>query len=460
MPFENLSPDPEQEYFCDGMTEEIISDLSKIQSLRVISRTSAMMLKGTRKSMKTIGRELDVEYVLEGSVRKAGNNLRITAQLIEAASDAHLWAEKYTGTLDDVFGIQENVSHSIVNALKLKLTPLEKQRASERPFDDIQAYQFYLRALHAIWNWTEDSLDNAVDDFQKSLSIVGDNALIYAGLGYVYWQYVNEGHKHEDYIEKTEKCVEKVFKLDPDSSKGHFLLGIINLGFRGNQRLMVKYLKRALEIDPNDSEALFWLAVGYTAYIGKTSAAYPLVERYGQVDPLNRNYHFLKWWPCFYEGKYELALEEIRKWYIKEPDNPGAQTAYAYTLIYNECIDEAYAIIDKSYKTTPQVPFSVQGAMFKYALEGNKERVSQLMTPELRKYNRRDAFYSYWNVFIYILLGDYEEAYDWLENSINKGWINYPFMSEHDHFLDNIRSEPRFKKLMERVKHEWENFEV
>lgn len=460
LPFENLSPDPDQEYFCDGMTEEIISDLSKIQSLRVISRTSAMMLKGTRKSMKSIGRELNVEYVLEGSVRKAGNNLRITAQLIKAASDAHLWAEKYTGTLDDVFGIQENVSHSIVDALKLKLTSLEKQRVSERPIDNIQAYQFYLRAVQEIWNWTEDGFDRAVEDLQNGLRIVGDNALIYAGLGHVYWQYVNAGFKPDDYIEKAEECINKVFELDPDSSKGHFLLGAINQTFRGNQQLSIKHLKKALEINPNDSDALTWLTLGYAGYVGKTSAAYPLVERFIQVDPLNRLSQEFLWWPYFYEGKFELALETSRKWYMKEPDNPLNQVFYAYTLIYNNRFDEAFAIADQSYKTSPNNPMAIQGAIFKHAYKGNKKKISQLMTQELRKAFRRDAFWSYWNVFVYILLEDYEEAFDWLENTINQGWINYPFMSKHDHFLDKIRGEPRFKKLMERVKHEWENFEV
>jgi non-specific serine/threonine protein kinase len=460
LPFENLSPDPEQEYFCDGMTEEIITDLSKIHSLRVISRNSAMMFKGTRKATKTIGRELGVQYVLEGSVRKAGNSLRIIAQLIDASNDTHLWAEKYTGTLDDVFGIQENVSHSIVDALKLKLSPKEIQKISERPIDNIQAYQFYLRALHEIWNWTEDALDRAVSHLQKSLSIVGDNALIYAGLGYVYWQYANLGISQEDYIEKAEDCVEKVFELDPESAKGHFLLGMINMAFRGNQQLSVQHLKKAIEIDPNDSDALGWLTYEYASAVGKTYAAYPLYERYGQVDPLNRLYHGIKALPFFYEGQYELAIEEMRKWYLKEPDNPMVQIWNAYFLIYNRTFDEAFAVIDKSYKATPHNSWSIQGVMWKYAYQGNKEKISQLMTPELQKYNRRDPFYSYWVVLVYLFLNDYEEVYDWLENSINQGWINYPFMSKHDHFLDKIRNEPRFKKLVERVKYEWENFEV
>ena len=137
LPFENISPEEGQEYFCDGMTEEIITDLSHIRDLRVISRNSAMVFKGTHKPTRDIGRELNVQYVLEGSVRRAGNDLRITAQLIDAINDAHLWADKYSGTLDDVFVMQEKVSRSIVDALRLKLTQVEDQQLAKRPLVDI-----------------------------------------------------------------------------------------------------------------------------------------------------------------------------------------------------------------------------------------------------------------------------------------------------------------------------------
>ena len=147
LPFENMSPDPDQEYFSDGLTEEIITDLSHIHDLLVISRNSAMTFKGTNKKTSEIAKEVNVQYVLEGSVRKAGNNLRITAQLIDSDKDVHLWAEKHSGTLDNVFDIQEKVSESIVNELRLKLSPQEKKQISERPIENIHAYEFYLKAI-------------------------------------------------------------------------------------------------------------------------------------------------------------------------------------------------------------------------------------------------------------------------------------------------------------------------
>jgi len=162
LPFENISPEEGQDYFCDGMTEEIITDLSSIHDLRVISRSSAMMLKGSKKSVKDIAIQLNVQNVLEGSVRKAGNDIRIAAQLIDATCDAHLWAEKYSGKLDDVFDIQEKVSRSIVDALKVKLSPEESRKITERPIDNITAYDCYLRARQEILHLSEEGLNRAL----------------------------------------------------------------------------------------------------------------------------------------------------------------------------------------------------------------------------------------------------------------------------------------------------------
>ena len=240
LPFDSLSPDQENKYFADGLTEELIADLSKIQALRVISRTSAMTLKGRERDVRSIGRELDVRYVLEGSVRRAGNNLRVTAQLIDAMNDAHLWAEKYTGTLDDVFDIQEKLSRTIVNALKLELSPEENRRIAERPIDDVRAYECYLRARLETWRWSKDALDHALRLIQNGLDIVGDNELLYAAQGNVYVQYRQVGIDTSDAnVRKAEECVEKVFALNPDSHHGHRLSGHL-YRIRGNVQAAVR----------------------------------------------------------------------------------------------------------------------------------------------------------------------------------------------------------------------------
>jgi len=225
LPFDNLSPDPDQEYFADGLTEEIISDLAKIRELRVISRNSAIKLKDTDKDTRTIGREFGVQYLLEGSVRKAGNNLRITAQLIEAANDRHLWAEKYGGTLDDVFDIQEQVSGSIVDALRLELGPASDGRPLKRPIENVHAYECYLRARQENYRFTEEGCDRALELIRTGLELAGDNAALQALMGLVYWQYINIGvnpAEFDGYLEKAEKCANRALELDPTSSRVFF----------------------------------------------------------------------------------------------------------------------------------------------------------------------------------------------------------------------------------------------
>ena len=210
MPFENISPDPDQEYFSDGLTEEIITDLSYIHELLVISRSSVMTFKGTKKKITEIAKELNVRYVLEGSVRKAGNKLRITAQLIDAMTDTHLWAEKYNGTLDDVFDIQEKVSRSIADELQIILSSEEKKKIQERPIDNVLAYDFYLRAIREIYSFSKDRLDYALELLNKGLDIIGENAVIYAGIAYTYSQYANLGFEQEENINKADIIIPNI----------------------------------------------------------------------------------------------------------------------------------------------------------------------------------------------------------------------------------------------------------
>lgn len=458
LPFENLSPDPEQEYFCDGMTEEIISDLSKVQTLKVISRSSAMTFKGTKKRINEIAKEVKVQYVLEGSVRKAGNNLRITAQLIEAANDMHLWAEKYSGTLDDVFDIQETVSRSIVEALQLKLSPEENRRMSERPIENVPAYELYLKAYAEILTFNEEAIDRAIRYLKNALNIIGDNALLHSGLAFAYMNLVNIGAKQEEYLVKAEEHVKKALAIDPECPKAYVFLGIIYL-LSGELLKSAHHLKRALEITPNDSFALATLA-GIYMYLGKISAAEPICERVLQIDPLDFPPNYAQGALHFLSGQYDKALKAWRRLYEMYPENPYSRWTYALILTYNNQHDEAFSIIDQSAKTDPDNVTTKLGLMLKYGVLGEKEKAFKEMTSDFKKTCQRDGSYSHHLAGVFALLDEKKEALNWLESAVNSGVINYPLLNEQDPFLENIRSESRFKKLMERVKHEWENIEV
>jgi len=436
LPFDDMSPGKDNEYFSDGLTEEIISDLSKIQSIRVISRTTAMMLKGTRKSMKTIGREMDVQYVLEGSVRKVGNNLRITAQLIDAASDAHLWAEKYSGTLEDVFDIQETVSRSIVEALKLKLSPEENQRMSERPIKNVPAYELYLKANAEIFKFNEEAIDRAIRYLQNALDIIGDNALLHSGMALAYFNLVNIGAKHEEYLEKAEEYVKKALAMDPEFPKAHVVLGWIYC--LGEPLKSVFHLKKALAFTPDDSMALVILAVNYMA-MGQISAAELISERVLQIDPLDYPPNYVQGALHYYSGNYDKSLKAWKRLYEMYPESAYSKWSYALILTYNNRYDEAFSIINQSAKTDPDNVLTKLGLMLKYGLRGEKEKAFQEMTQDFQKTCQHDYSYSHHLAGVFALLGEKKEALNWLESAVNSGLVNFPLLNEYDPLLEKRR---------------------
>jgi len=457
LPFANMSPDQEQEYFSDGLTEEIITDLSHINEMRVISRTSSMMLKGTKKDIKIIGEELSVQYVLEGSVRKAGNNLRITAQLIDSRTDAHLWAEKYSGTLDDVFDIQEKVSRSIVDALKLKLSPEETKKIAERPIENVQAYEFYLKADADIFKSSVDAVNHALRYLQNAIDIVGDNALLYSEMAFACWHLVNIGAEQEDYLVKAEQYAKKALLLDPESSRANAVLGFFD--FFSEKTRDVSHYKRALEVNKDEVLALTGILNVYSL-TGKISAAIPYYEKFMQIDPLSVSVNWHRGGLFYYDGRFNLALKGWRRFYELFPENLWSQFQYALILAYHNETDEAISIIDQNSRVNPGTALANLGQILKYAMIGNKERVFKVITPDLQKTAYRNPFFSHFLGSFFAIIDEKTEALNWLENAVNKGFINYPFLTEHDPFLINIRGEQRFKKLMERVKFEWENFKV
>jgi TolB-like protein/predicted Zn-dependent protease len=457
LPFVDMSPQKDQEYFCDGMTEDLINRLSNIRELKVPARTSAFMFKGKTPDMHDVGEKLKVQTALEGSVQKSGSRMRITAQLINIADGYHLWSEKYDREVKDIFAIQDEISSAIVDALRLKLTAQEKKKIEEHQIHDTAAYELYLRAYYEIWRFKEDALDRIVQDLQNALDITGPNPLLYSAMAEAYRQYVNIGVKQEDYLEKAEDYIKKALALDPGSSKANAALGYLTE--YGNQQEGILYFKKALALNPNEPDALRRLALIYLD-VGKPSAALPLMERFKKADPLNPGNHLLQGFSRCYDGQFGLALDSMRKWYQSDPENPVRGFHYALMLAYNKAFDEAFSIIDRSAKATPNNAVTKFGLLLKYGLLKDKEKAFQIMTPDFQKTCQRDSEWSYYVVVAFALLDEKKKALDWLENAVNRGFINYPFISMHDTFLDNIRGEERFNKLMERVKYEWEHFEV
>ena len=460
LPFENMSSDPEQEYFSDGLTEEIITDLSYIHDLMVISRSSAMTFKGTKKKTREIANEVNVKYVLEGSVRKSGNNLRITGQLIDAASDTHIWAKKYSGTLEDIFDIQEKVSSSIANELKIKISSEEKKKIQERPIDNVFAYDCYKRAYPEINSMSKERLDYGLNLLQKGLGITGENALIYSGIAITYIQYVNIGFKPEENLDKAKVFLQKALDLDPELPEAHFALGIIEiLDKDGHLFRAIDHWNQAHQARPEDPEIMIYLSWGY-AIAGQDAASKVLVDRCVRVDPLNPLSDAVRGWHHFFGGRFEIAIDYLFAAYELNPESPMHQFFKAIILVYNDRSDDAYDFICEFVEESSKNMFSQVTIFLKYSIKRDKDKLTSSLTPEFVKQIQRDLQHPYHIATFYSYIEEKEESLKWLENAVNRGFINYPLLSEQDKLLNNIRGEERFKKLMKRVKHEWENFEV
>jgi TolB-like protein/Flp pilus assembly protein TadD len=457
LPFTDLSPQKDQEYFCDGMTEEIIADLSQVRELLVISRSSAMTFKGSPKTVRDIAKDLNIRYVMEGSVRKAGNDLRITAQLIDAMNDAHIWAEKYSGTLDDVFDIQEKVSLSIVKALKLMLTSEEAGKMAERPIGNIAAYECYLKAKHDVWSFTKEGTERAVQYLQNALDILRENATLYAGLGLAYFQLVNLGIKQDEHLDKARDYVQKAFALDPGSAQAHAVRGYI-YSLEGDMRLAISHMKKAASADPSSADTLVWLSWFYTL-MGKNSAAAHFGEKGLQIDPVNPTWRSVSGVQSFFEGRFDLAAERLREGYKMAPKSPMVRFWYTLALAYAKRFQESLSILDIDAEPPSSNEILTKlSELLRASLRGDGDKISDLLTPDVQETCKRDPQCAYHLASFYSFLNQSEPALNWLENAINRGICPYPLM-EVDPFLANIRSEPRFKKLMERVKYEWEHFE-
>jgi len=459
LPFDDLSPSKDNEYFSDGLTEEIISDLTQIQDILVISRSSAMTYKGTRKKIKEIGQELNVNYVLEGSVRKSGENLKITAQLIKVENDTHVWTEKYKGTLDDVFDIQEEVSQSIVKALKLKLSPEERKKITARPIDNAAAYDCYLRAYNETMAFTKDTLDRALTLLQRGIDIVGENALFFAGFALVYFQKANLGIEQDKNIERAEEYISDALSIDPELAEAHFVQASIDLTFKGIPSKAIYRFQQSLLFKPDNPEVMTWLSFAYDL-VGKTDAAMSVTDRCIEIDPINPMNYVLKGINHFFRGRFDLAKPPILDMYNLVPESSMWQFWKSLVLVYNELPQEALDFIVKHVKEPAQDTIAQLSIFLKYVLRGKKDKIPQLLNLEFVMAAKRDCQFAWHVASFYAYLSDKKEALDWLEIAIERGFINYPFLSEHDKLMYCIRGDRRFKKLMERVKHEWENFEV
>jgi serine/threonine protein kinase/tetratricopeptide (TPR) repeat protein len=459
LPFANSSPDAANEYFSDGLTEEVISDLSKVGALRVISRTTAMRLKGTDKDLTAVAELLDVRYALEGSVRKAGDSLRITAQLVDIPRDATIWSDKYTGTLDDVFAIQESVSRAIVAALRIKLSADENRHLVASKAPNAYAYDAYLRARKDIWSFLPERIDHAERELQHALTVVGDDPWLYCGLSLAQWQRVNAGISGDPrYLADAARYARKVEELDPSSAQAPYLLGLITAQ-SGDAVGWVRHLTRAVAMDPHHPDACVWLAFGWT-WVGFPHRARPLFDKLLEIDPLFDYLHWGLGFEAHFAGEFARAEKCFERARELAPDHPGGAMVLVQLFGSIGDIERMTRLVEREVPDPLAHPLHTLTHILKHALLGDAAAANALATPEWEAKVWSDFQYTYATAQAHALLGQNDEALRWLERSISRGFLCYPFISERDPLLARLRADPRFQELMGRLRQQWETFEA
>ena len=459
LPFENLSPDPDNEYFSDGLTDELIAELSKIQALRVISRTSTMQFKGTKKRIPAIAQELAVKYAVEGTVRRAGDAIRITAKLIDAGVDAQLWSDRYSGTLDDVFDLQEDLARRITEALSIVLSPAEEEMLARRPIPDARAYDAFLLARHELLKLTKKGVDRAVELINGALESIGDSALLHATLGYAYWAAYDFGIYHEEEtLDRAEASVAKAMHLDSEQPLAYLALGLARYKRRDMQAL-IDNAKHAVALDPT-SDAM-WLLGFCLAEIGFLDEAKRYSEEAIAMDPLSLFPAFARAVVDLFAGDFTAA--NARMLAARErlaPNEPFSGWWAAQCLAYSGREEEAHEL----YRQVADMDvgfWSDHCALFQRALEEDRDGVLELLgKSDYRRAAETDEQYPIHIANALTLVGEIDEALRWLPHAIDFGFLNYKFLSRHNRFLEPLRGDPRFEQLMEIARQKQDAFRV
>jgi serine/threonine protein kinase len=457
LPFGNLSPDPDNEFFADGLTEEVIADLSGIRALRVISRSSAMRFKGKERDLSAIARELNVRYVLEGSVRRAGSSLRVTAQLVDAETDSHVWAEKYSGTIEDVFAIQEEISRKIVKALQVQLTDAESRAVAERPIDNPAAYDCYLRAHHEIFNITPESLARAEKLADAGLALIGENPLLLATRGLVSWYYLNFSIRPEQrYLDEAASFANRALHQDPESFLGIYLRGLV-AAKRGDIEEAVRDLRLACERKPGGAEVGTELARHlFSAGQEQSGQTRSMLEGARRIDPFNSlNWVQQAWYDHGSKRPVEAERAARRALELSERSSP-ARAYGAYTLALIGRRDEAITLFEEVAATLGDTPYGSLSAFFAGALQVD-QAATRHVTPLLEQSARWVEYLALFLAEGYALIGHRDEALRWLHGAFQQGFISYPFLMR-DPFLESLHGDAEYEALMQQVKQRWQAF--
>ncbi len=450
LPFENMSTDPENEYFSDGITDDIIAQLSKISALKVISRTSTMQYKKTTKKIATIAEELGVAAILEGSVRRAGQRVRIVAHLVDPRTEKHLWGDTFDRQLSDIFEVQSEVAQQITGALSLALSPEEKQRVEKKATTDADAYNLYLLGRFHANKWSEVDVQKGIEYYQ--LAIVKDPGygVAYAGLADAY-ELLSIGFSSKppvEYLAQAKVMALKALDMDDSLAEAHTSLAYArwlgDLDWSGAER----EFKRALELKSSYVMAHEWYAE-YLAALGRHDEAIAEIKQAQQLDPLAVPVNRAVGWVLYFARRYELAIDELRKALAMNPDFLGARLVLWWVYVAQGAYEQAISDIRREVERPGLRTVKRLTLAFACAAAGNNEEATGLLwelEPKLAEDNRLALL----SAMLFTALDKKDRAFEQLERSFQQREPGLLFLKVAP-WADPLRSDPRYAALVEKV---------
>jgi TolB-like protein/Tfp pilus assembly protein PilF len=457
LPFLNISPDPNDAYLADGLTEELTVRLSSISGLKVIARTSTMRFRGAGKGVGEIGNELRAGTILEGSVRKAANKLRVTAQLIDASSEEHLWAQTYDRELEDVFAIQTEVAEHVADALKTQMLGEEKEHIEKKSTEDIGAYTLYLKGRY-YWNErSRDALEKAIKYFEEAIRMDPRFALAYSGLTDSYIVLVGHGYlpPSEGYP-KAKEAARKALELDETLAEAHTSLGSI-LSHEWDWAGAEKEFTKAVKANPNYATAHHWYSI-HLMTVGRLDEAIKELKIAEELDPLSAMIHTYAGQLFFYARQYDAAMKEFDKALELDPNFVPAHGNRADVYLVKSMFDEALAELKWVLPALPSTMGTMLEAHFRSyvcAMSGRTEEAKQIILEceeKIEHERDEDIDQSVMANFaiIHSKLGDKDRALEWLKRCFDARAIT-PYEVKLNPEFDEINSDPRFDELMKKT---------
>jgi len=484
LPFDNLSDSKEDEYFSDGITEEIITQLSKVSDLLVISRTSVLQYKGTTKTIREIGEELGVAAILEGSVRRDGDNLRITGQLIDTDSDQHLWADTYDRRMENIFQIQTDVATRIAEALDARISRSEKRSMATVPTQNVEAYTLYLKGRTEYFNYTYEGFEKSIDYYRQALKLDPSYALAYSGMGDSYGQMFID-NQDELYSELSIQSSEKALSINKDLAEGYKARALIstylgriseaidmnkraielgyfmaesNLAFaywwQGDLSKSLKHHLRGRQSDPYNLRVVYILALAYQA-LEDYDELHNLISDAMEKHPDGFELHDILITQYCIEGNWKKARATMERLLLLRPNDNHAHRVAADLFLFARDYNAALDHLQKMKHVPPDYKIALAYVLLKKWDRGWAiTLLDEVIVQQLKRIDEGGDVWSrtrYTLAEAYSVMNDKDSSLNWLEKAVDKGWTQYRWI-EIDPRFDTIRDDPRYTQIIDRMK--------